>query len=163
MATLGEIIDGILKLRISNPGRTLLNTAMESGDWTPQVIGGATPGTYQIGSYIARYTRMGRRVWADFRIVMAGALTGGGVGNLSVAGLPYGKAANTYPIGVCGTQGVDWDPAAQLSLVFSGLGASSVLVYREVFDNTTGVGVPITALAANDVIDGSICYETDDP
>lgn len=55
---------------------------VEAGAWTAAIRGSGTAGTYQISSQTCRYTRIGRRVFIDVGIVMAGTVTGGGTGYL---------------------------------------------------------------------------------
>lgn len=135
----------------------------QSGSWTPVVRGSGTAGTYQIATNISRYTRTGRRVVADVGITMAGAITGGGTGDLTIAGLPYVKAASTYPIGSVLLYGIDWTAGASLTLAFTSSAANSSLVIPQNLDNAGFAGVQISGIAAGDLIFGSICYETDDP
>lgn len=164
MATLRQIIEGILKSRIANPGREFFNAAVESGPWTATVRGATTAGTYEIATQNCRYTRIGRRVWLDVYIRMAGALTGGGTGYLQITGVPYAKAANTLPQGAVYTAGLDFTTSgASLSLSFHTTAADTVLYLNESSDNLAAGTVPISGLSALDDIFASICYETDDP
>jgi hypothetical protein len=138
---------------------------IKSDSWTPLVQGAGTAGTYEIATNGCRYTRIGRRVNLDVLVVMAGALTGGGAGNLNITGLPFNKAVNTRPVGSVWTSGVDFTTSgASIALSFNTFAATSkTLIILEAVDNAAGSTIPITAIAANDSIFGSICYETDDP
>jgi hypothetical protein len=151
--------------------RTILATTLNElvklyprqGDWTATIRGSGTAGTYEIASQLCRYTRTGRRVWLDVGITMAGAVTGGGTGDLAITGLPFAKAASTYPIGNVLLYGLDWTAGASLSLAFSSTLASSSLVITQTIDTAAYAGVPIGAIGAGDLFFASICYETDDP
>jgi hypothetical protein len=146
---------------------TLLNELAKQfpqhGDWTPAVSGSGTAGTYEIATNLSRYTRIGRRVWLDFYIVMAAALTAGGTGTLHITGAPFAKAANTLPVGAVSVDGYDTSANANLVVSFSAIAASAILIVREYYDNTGANGLAIAGIAANDILNGSICYETDDP
>lgn len=138
------------------------NTIRE-GSWTVAIRGSGTAGTYEIASQNCRYTRIGRRVWLDVDLTMAAAVTGGGTGYLQMTGAPFTKAANTRPCGSVRTSGVDIAAGAHISLAFIALSATSVLYIFETNDNAATTDLQVAGLAANDVITGSICYETDDP
>ncbi len=146
---------------------TVLNELVKQyplhASWTPVVRGSGTAGTYEIATNFSRVTRIGRRVWLDFGIVFAAVITGGGTVDLRVTGVPYAKAANTYPIGTLQTGGIDWDAGADLGLAFDNSTASSQLIVRQTFDNASASSLPISAVAAGETFFGSICYETDDP
>jgi hypothetical protein len=135
---------------------------IKSEPWTPVVRGSGTAGTYQIASNLCRYSRIGRRVWLDVLITMAPVVTGGGTSALAITGIPFAKIANSYPVGAARLSGVDWTAGANLCIAFDNTAASSTLVFQETNDNAANTQVAITGLAANDVIFGSICYETDD-
>jgi hypothetical protein len=146
---------------------TLLNElakqSPQHGSWTAVIRGATLAGTYEIASQLTRYTRIGRRVWLDFYIVMAAAITAGGTGGLQITGLPYTKAANTLPVGPVSVDGYDTSANANIVVSFSAIAASAILIVREYYDNTGANGLAIAGIAANDILNGSICYETDDP
>lgn len=163
-ATSGVAIRDGQAVQVHCDGTTVGRLAVEqSGSWTAAIRGSSTAGTYEIASQICRYTRIGRRVWLDVGITMAGAITGGGVGDLTITGLPFAKVGSSYPVGSVLLSGVDWTAGASLSLAFTGSGAFSTLVITQTIDNSAFTGVPIGGLGAGDLIFGSICYETDDP
>jgi hypothetical protein len=151
--------------------RTLIATTLNElvklypreGSWTAVIEGSSVTGTYEIASQICRYTRIGRRVWLDVGITMAGSLTGGGSGDLYIANLPFIKAANTFPVGNVAVYGVDWTAGVSLSLSFYRVDVATALTIRQTADNAVWSAVPISGLSAGDLIFGSICYETDDP
>jgi hypothetical protein len=135
----------------------------QHGSWTAVIAGSTGAGTYEITTNSCRYTRIGRRVWVDVFIVMAAAVTGGGTGTLNITGLPFIKSTGTYPIGGVQLAGIDWTAGTNLTIGFSTSLASSTLLIQETADNASYTQVPISAIAANDQIFASICYETDDP
>ena len=164
MATLRQIIEGILKNRIASPERAFATqlVAAESGDLAATIQGSGTAGTYETQTNACRYTRIGRRVWLDVWIQFAAVITGGGTGNLQITGVPYAKAASVFSIGTCRLSGIDWAAGANLSIGFISAGASSVLAILETNDNAASTFVQISGIAALDQLFGSICYETDD-
>lgn len=141
----------------------LAKQSPQHADWTAVISGAGTAGTYEIDTQFCRSTRIGRRVWLDIRITLAAVITGGGVGTLQITGFPFSKAANTFPVGTMNPDGIDWTAGAVLALCFNAVSASSTLFLRQSFDNAGSTALPISGLAATDVISGSICYETDDP
>jgi hypothetical protein len=163
-ATAGVTVPDDGKVEVYCDGtNTVRNVGIEqSGTWTPAVRGSGTAGTYQIASNLCRYTRIGRRVWLDVLITMAPVVTGGGTSALAITGIPFAKIANSYPVGAARLSGVDWATGANLCIAFDNTAASSTLVYQETNDNAANSQIGIAGLAANDVIFGSICYETDD-
>lgn len=136
---------------------------IKSETWTAAVRGSGTAGTYEIASQNCRYTRIGRRVFLDISITMAAAVTGGGTGFLEITGAPFTKIANSLPYGDARLSGVDYTAGAMISLGFITSAATSILYFDETTDNAAASQVQIAGLSANDVLNGSICYETDDP
>ena len=65
----------------------------EEGTWTPVVRGSTTQGTYETAYSQGAYTKIGRQVTALVNIRLAAAVTGGGVGALQIAGLPFTAAS----------------------------------------------------------------------
>lgn len=133
-----------------------------SGTWTPVIRGSGTAGTYEIASHLCRYQRIGRLVVLDVRITMAAAVTGGGTGYLQITGAPYVKVANSSPIGSVRLSGVDYAANATLSMLFIDPAATSTLFFSETNDNAAATDLQVAGVAANDILGGSICYETDD-
>jgi len=162
MATLREVLERILSSRLSSPSVELANAMMDSSTWTAAIRGSGTAGTYQILSQNCRYSRIGRRIFLDLNITMAAAVTGGGTGALNITGVPFAKIADAFPIGAVSLDGLDWTAGALLALTFTTAGAGSTLQIRETNDNAAAAGLAVSAIAANDVIAGSISYETAD-
>jgi hypothetical protein len=140
------------------------NTIKSTTSWTPVIRGSGTAGTYEIASSTSTYSRIGRWVKLDFFITMAAAVTGGGTGYMQITGAPYTKAAGTFPIGSVYTSGLNFAAASpSLSLQFIAATATSTLFIHENVDNSAGNDFPVSGVAANNMLAGSILYETDDP
>jgi hypothetical protein len=136
----------------------------ESGTWTAAIQGSGTAGTYQIGTQLCRYVRMGRYVNLSFSIGMAAVVTGGGTGELYITGAPFIKSADTNPVGAAVLSAVDFATAgASIATAFANSGTTSILRFIESSDAAAAAGVSISGLDANDTIYGAISYETDDP
>ena len=73
-------------------GTSELLADYEEGDWTPTVVGDITAGTATYSNQIARYTKIGSRVFFACRLVWTG---GTGTGAMRVNGLPYTSASIT--------------------------------------------------------------------
>jgi hypothetical protein len=113
---------------------------------------------------MCRTSRFGRLIKLDVDITFAAAVTGGGTGYLQITGAPYTKAASTNPTGSVLLSGVDFTTAgASLALSFISSSATSTLFIRETVDAGAGNDMPIAGVGANDIVRGSIWYETDDP
>jgi hypothetical protein len=131
-----------------------------SDSWTPTVRGSGTAGTYQTAVNRSRYTRFGRLVKVDFSVQLAAVVTGGGTGYLQVTGLPFVPALVGNPVGAALLLGVDFTTTgASLSMNIDSTGA---LYFFESSD-IGGSDLQISAVGANDILRGSIWYETDDP
>lgn len=125
--------------------------------FTAAVVGNGTAGTYEIASQNCNYTSVGRRVWVDIDITLAGAITGGGTGDLTITGLPFTKIANTLPIGTATFVGVDF-AGTYVNVGFSSSGTSTALNFYQTLDNGALSFTPISGVAAGDTIRASICY-----
>lgn len=150
--------------------RTLIATTLnelvkqfpQHGDWTASIRGAGTAGTYEIASQFCRYTRIGRRVWLNVLVTMGASVTGGGTSNLQIIGAPFSRMTGSGPVGEVSLSGVDLT-AGTISIALSFDSGGSSLEILQTSDNAAVASCPISGLAANDVIIGSICYETDDP
>jgi hypothetical protein len=137
---------------------------IEAGPWTPVVQGSSTAGTYEISSNLSRYMRVGRRVWVDVWFQLAAGITAGGTGDIQIIGAPFKKMANTLPQGTIRLDRVAFTANSHLVLSHSDTITSvASLQIIEVVSNVSPAAVPVSALAADDIIIGSICFETDDP
>ena len=131
----------------------------EEGSWEPIIAGSTTAGTYEISTYHADYVKIGKSVTVNLYILMAGSITGGGAGNLEITNLPFSKASNSIAQGSVVTRGIDLTAGAiSLSCGFSTLSSTDKLVLEETIDNATSAVVPISAIAASDVIQATVTY-----
>lgn len=164
-ATAGVAVADGQKVRVLCDGTNVVRSPdASSGAWTAVISGSGTAGTYQIGSQTCRWTRIGRMVFLNLNITMAAVVTGGGTGFLKITGAPFTKLATAAPQGSVWLAGVDWAAGASLSLSHTSFTSSvSDLYIAETNDNAANSSVQIAGLAANDIIVGSIAFETDDP
>jgi hypothetical protein len=160
MATAGKGIDFSANTHAAGMTSELLNW-YEEGVWTPVVRGAATAGTYELNTGVtkATYTRIGRVVHLSAYIVLAGAITGGGTGELTIFGVPFAKGANIPAFGVTSFSGVDFAAGANLSCYFGTTASSSQLFIWETNDNAGVSLTPISGVSAGDTINISITYE----
>ena len=130
------------------------------GAFTAFVNGSTTAGTYEIASQTSTYTVIGRSVTLNSKITLAAVVTGGGVGNLRIIGLPYTGKAATLAFGSVALSGVNYTTAgASIASEMDGTSHSSAIFFVETVDNTASAYIPIGAVAANSVIAFSITYE----
>jgi hypothetical protein len=127
-------------------------------DFTPVIQGSGTAGTYELDSAKAFSVRMGDMVHVAFSVTLAGAITGGGTGNLNITGLPIVKREDAPAVGAVWMHTVNWTAGASLSLSFPSLAESSTLAVFETNDDGALSSVPVSGLAAGDIISGSIAY-----
>jgi hypothetical protein len=135
----------------------------ESEDFTPAIRGSGTAGTYELTTAQGRYYKLGDLVLAHIYIVFAGAVTGGGTGDLHITGLPFTKAqrsANLAPQGHVRLSGVDTAAGVDVQCIFyDSANEVSTLALHETNDNAAHSVIPISAVAANDSILCSIMFE----
>jgi hypothetical protein len=128
--------------------------------FTAVVSGSGTAGTYQIASQNSTYTVFGRSVTLNSKITLASSVTGGGSGNLQISGLPYTGKATTFAYGSVVLSGVNYTTAgASIASEMDGTAHSSGIWFAETADNASSAYVPISGVAANNVIAFSITYE----
>jgi len=137
---------------------TFLNP--EDDTFTPIIGGSGTAGTYEILTNYSRYHRMGDLVFVSIWVTLAAAITAGGTGDLNISGLPWVKVDSHAPYGVVVLSGVNWAAGANLAAGFGTTGESSTLFFLETNDNAAVTVVPISGVAANDLIIASIFYIT---
>ena len=94
-----EIVDGNLKVASGHgidfsatsdggsQGFSELLDDYEEGYWTPTYTSSSTDPTFSANLQDGRYTKIGRLVYASFRL--RGAISGTKTGNLRISGLPY--------------------------------------------------------------------------
>lgn len=142
-------------------GTSELLNDYEEGTWTPVISGTTVAGTYQINAGVTRttYTKVGRLVCASAYIVLAGAITGGGTGLLSITGLPFAKGAEIAAWGTVAFSGVDYAANSNLSCYFGTTASSSTILFWETNDNAGVTLTSISGVSAGDIIGFSISYE----
>lgn len=138
----------------------------ETGSWTPAVIGSGTAGTYELATASGVYYKIADLVVFDFGIVFAAAVTGGGTGNLQITGAPFEKPEKSglsyFPMGTVFTDGVDL-AANTMNLVCTFAAEnSSTLLIEQIIDNAAVTPLPISAVAVNDRIYGTIVVQAGD-
>ena len=132
---------------------------IESGGWTPVIVGADTAGTYQLLSSAARYMKAGNQITLTANVTLAASVTGGGSGNLRISGVPYPRNTNITPVGAVMFRGIDFTGSAP---VVRFVGASE-LYFPVNNDNGSEVAVDIGGVAATDTIDFTIVYEMAEP
>lgn len=133
----------------------------EQGTWTAVVAGGTTAGTYELATNDCRYTRIGRLVNVSAKIVLAGSVTGGGTGILTISGLPF-----NYPATATSTGGV-YGSATLTGIAFTGsytfvgrvtVSAANTIYFGGVDNAGTITPVLVSAVGTNDAIEFSFSY-----
>ena len=128
----------------------------EEGTWTPTVRGSSTAGTYTPSTVVGTYTKVGRLVTLQFRIV-GFSTASGGVGYLQITGAPFTNA-EAYT----GTIRFDYldlnASTVQVILEFIGSSSTSTLYLYESYDNTVGRDTPIASVSTSTILIGSITF-----
>jgi hypothetical protein len=131
----------------------------EEGTWTPALAGSTTAGTYETSFASGWYTKIGRQVTVQFRINLAGSVTGGGVGFAVITGLPFNSSTDNYANGGSVLlSGVDFNDSAKHLYLYKRSTTSAQLVISEVFDNASAQDVGIADFAASSIVAGSLIY-----
>jgi hypothetical protein len=139
-------------------GTSELLADYEEGTWTPVVSGSTTAGTYEIGTNGSTYTKVGRTVTLQGFIQFAAVVTGGGVGDLRITGLPFTKTATSYPVGGVYLALGTYVGIAPI-VVFGSFTASSTLVLQQNATGGFGTAVGIGFASANAYLTFTITYE----
>jgi hypothetical protein len=132
----------------------------QEGTWVPVISGSSTAGTYQLAVATGTYTKVGRVVALTFTIQLDSAVTGGGAGDLQITGLPYQKRQDVLMVGSVSLSGVAITASKIPVLAFPTSSASATLVIGEMESNTAVARMPIGAVSANDLLVGTIQFET---
>jgi hypothetical protein len=130
----------------------------EEGTWDALIRGSETAGTYEIDNQYSTYTKIGRLVTANCRIVLDSSITGGGTGYVQITGLPFSKGASRVAYGATLLTNVDFT-GTYVTVAFVSLGATSVLHFVEIVDNDDPIAMPVSSISAGDGINFSITYE----
>lgn len=128
--------------------------------WTPKVCGSGTEGTYELAATThCTYTKVGDLVTCFVRIVMAAAVTGGGVGNLVIKQFPFAFSTTKY---------TGWAIVSVKGIAFTGSyaiaerttsGATSAVGISGVDNSGVETPIPIGNVAANDQIFFTLVYK----
>lgn len=158
----GMVIDvpNLPQAQITNLGtKTILRgPQIQTTSWTPTFRGSGTAGTYELALNNSTYYYDGAQVRLTVRVQFAGALTGGGTGDLQITNLPISKRDNTFPVGVVMLDGLTFG-AGNLSAVFNTAAPSTTL---NIALSTSGAGYSVLAIGAistNDTFTVSITYD----
>ena len=143
------------------PGVSILTSDIEEGVWTAAIVGATTPGVYEIATNDCRYTKTGRTVNISCRLVMAGSITGGGVGQAKITGLPFAyPAQSTSFAGVIGNAfltGITY--TGQVPYVNRAETTSDTTLVLNVQDNSgPDFAIPVANIVANSVIRFTLTY-----
>lgn len=127
----------------------------EEGTFTPTVAGSGTAGTATYTAQIGRYTKIGRIVTCQVRLNWS---AGNGVGNFTIAGLPFTAAAQ----GAYGGAAIGWAgdialTANNVMTIYVGNGSSTLIVYQYPVGGGAMSNVPYDA-AGN--LTFTVTYET---
>lgn len=132
----------------------------EEGIWTPTVRGSVTAGTYELDSSSrGTWTKVGRLVTLQCYIVFAGSVTGGGVGDLLITGLPYIKAAGIDPVGTAFLQNITTAANKIPYLTFGTTATAQTLKIREMQSGGFATALLIGSVTPGGYIQGTISYE----
>lgn len=144
----------------ADPNGLLSQMVQTSGTWTAGIVGSSTSGTYQIASQTSTYTIIGRTITLNAYITLAGVVTGGGAGDLSISGLPQSGKTGKISVGSVMFSGVNYTTAgASLVAEMNGTSHSETIKFVETSDNAAFAYVPIGSVTANNVIAFTITYE----
>ena len=129
----------------------------KTDNWTPSIAGGTTAGKYELATAIGKISRSGNIVTLTGRIVLAGAVTGGGSGVLFIKGIPIPKPNDGMrPVGSVLLSGIPFtgDPV----LVFVSSDVSSELMIALNKTNAAPDAIQITDIGPGDYFHFSITY-----
>jgi hypothetical protein len=117
----------------------------EEGTWTPTWIGSTTNPTVTYNTQVGNYTKIGRMVYFDIRLVTTGST--GGTGNLEIGNLPFATLNSTGNPGF-GLVSFSYGWAGNAVLA-TGVGSSvtSLPTYTQYAGNPGNTQVPANALA----------------
>jgi hypothetical protein len=156
LGTSGNGIDFSATANSSGTMTSELLDDYEEGTWTPVVRGSSTAGTYELTTTQGHYTKIGRQVFIHCNVITASAPTGGGVGDLEIAGLPFtsssaavSRGGSVYHFGVAGSKDTT------LSYILS---SSTVVSFGCFGQDGTQAAIPIANVDGTDFIGFQIMY-----
>jgi hypothetical protein len=121
--------------------------------WTPTLYGSSTAGTttYSTGGQVGSYRVFGGMVFAQFFVI---GTTSGGVGNVTIGGLPIPSGSSNNCYGSCIDTSFVW-PASTTSICLS-LGGGTAMTIAASGSGAAFGFVPISNVVFN--VQGSIFY-----
>jgi hypothetical protein len=163
--------NAIERMRITNEGYVRLATGgiqfngdtaaanalddYEEGTWTPVIRGSSTAGTYELGTAVAAYTKIGRQVTVTAQIVTAGSVTGGGSGYAQITGLPFNNA--NQAVGAVYVSSVDFS-GSYLTVAFISSSGQNTIYFVETNDNAGATDLPISAVGGTRGFNFTLTY-----
>jgi hypothetical protein len=151
------------RLRVDNDGLKFGNDTAaanalddyEEGTWTPVIRGSSTAGTYELGTAVAAYTKIGRQVTVTAQIVTAGSVTGGGSGYAQITGLPFNNA--NQAVGAIYVSGVDFS-GSYLTVAFISSSGQNTIYFVETNDNSGATDLPISVIGGSRGFNFTLTY-----
>lgn len=144
----------------ANPGgmTSELLADYEEGTWTPVIAGSVTPGTYDLASSLATYTKIGRQVIVSALITTASSFPGGGSGDFIITGLPFSKSANQRAFAAVAIGGMNYTAGGVVFASFGTSGESATLYFTLSVSNTGATLLPISLVGASNFIGFTLSY-----
>ena len=129
----------------------------EEGTWTPALRGSGTAGTFNLGTAVGKYTKIGNMVTLYCAITVT-SVSGSPTGDLQITGIPFAVATGTSGNGAAQTQYVGFTQNATVS--FSTRGSISVLYLCAVNGSQQAVVCQANAVGGSAIVDFCISYPT---
>ena len=131
----------------------------QSGDWTPELQGSSTFGTFTYTRRVARYVRLGSQVWCGFEILI-NTVAAAPTGNLLMTGVPF-AAKNTTNYQQSGYLS-QWDNYNYTTAYIPGLNIrpnTTIIDFVQSGDNVASAAIPGGSLVVGLFLRGGISYE----
>lgn len=127
--------------------------------WTPTISGSGTAGTYELSaSTKCYYYQVDHLVTLFCRIILAGAVTGGGTGDVRIGNLPFDMSASYYT-GITHAKLAGIAFTGSYAMIERLSSSATSIVYLYGVDNAGVVtNVPISAVGASDEISFVLQY-----
>ena len=131
----------------------------EEGTWTPAITDSNQQATWSFNSNSANYTKVGRLVTVGANCFSIG-YSGTPSGYLQIRGLPFTKAAGSFPAGSVKAQNIAFGADSYLTVEPIGAGATDTVYLRVSTNNTGGVDLLASNLSNGSAgLTFSITYE----
>ena len=138
-------------------GTSELLSDYEEGTWTAVLSGSTTAGTYEFVNNNCQYTKVGRLVTLTAFLRLAGVITGGGVGDAQITGLPFQKVNNSWATGAVSFTGVAFTGVPNIAPITSG--NTSTFYFAQLITGG-GSAVDISGFGTGDYLNFTITYIT---